>query len=235
MQINWSIAGWIIFALVLYTIGFYEGRSNGYKRRKRDEEQEKLKNPSTPVNVDDPGLLRIKSEDGNLTLELDGARADTTALSPDQRKRLTELVMQMRPWVQDEAKPVTVQPTPLPPQPLDQTQGQPASIQPAPPPLPPISWKPASPSKESAGKKEERPAPPPTSIVGQIDLVLQEKLIGLPLADKGLSLTQSPEGGVIVNIGPLKYSGVDEVPDAEIKAFIRAAIAEWEKKYTPGL
>jgi hypothetical protein len=29
--------------------------------------------------------------------------------------------------------------------------------------------------------------------------------------------------------------GVEEVPDAEIKSAIRAAIAEWEKKYTPGL
>jgi hypothetical protein len=28
---------------------------------------------------------------------------------------------------------------------------------------------------------------------------------------------------------------VDDVPDETIKATIRAAIAEWEDKYTPGL
>ena len=64
MEINWSIAGWIIAVLVLYTIGFYEGRANGYKRRQREEEQEKLKTP--PAQVDDPGVLRIKNENGIL-------------------------------------------------------------------------------------------------------------------------------------------------------------------------
>jgi hypothetical protein len=29
MEINWSIAGWIVAVLVFYTIGFYEGRSTG--------------------------------------------------------------------------------------------------------------------------------------------------------------------------------------------------------------
>ncbi|MCC6298054.1 MAG: hypothetical protein IT314_02060 [Anaerolineales bacterium] len=230
MEINWSIAGWIIFALVLYTIGFYEGRSNGYKRRKREEEQEKIKTPAAPPQADDPGMLRLKNETGTTTLDLDGARVDTSSLSSDQRKRLTDLVMQMRPWLKDETSAApTMTPPPLPPQPPSDPAQSASSA------LPPISWKPASPSKETSAKKDERPAPPPTSIVGQIDLILQEKLIGSPLADKGLSLSQSPEGGVIVNIGPSKYSGVDEVPDAEIKSFIRAAIAAWEKKYTPGL
>lgn len=48
-------------------------------------------------------------------------------------------------------------------------------------------------------------------------------------------MSQSAEGGVIVTVGASQYTGVDEVPDAEVKAVIRAAIAEWEKKYTPGL
>ncbi len=83
--------------------------------------------------------------------------------------------------------------------------------------------------------KEDRPSAPANSIVAQIDAILQAHLAGSPLADRGVFLTQSPEGGVIVYVGLTRYTGVDEVPDAEVKAAIRAAISEWENKYTPGL
>jgi hypothetical protein len=221
MEINWSIAGWIIAVLVFYTIGFYEGRGNGYKRRKREEEQERLKNPPAPVKVDEPGLLRIKNEEGTLTLDLDGARANTSALSTDQRKRLTELLMQMRPWLKDESKPAPA------------TQAAPLPSQPA--PLPRISPTPAARMKEATAVNSDQPAAPPDSIVAQIDSILQARIAGSLLEQRRVFLSQSPEGGVIVHVGLDKYSGVDEVPDAEITSVIRAAIAEWEKKYTPGL
>jgi hypothetical protein len=48
-------------------------------------------------------------------------------------------------------------------------------------------------------------------------------------------LAQSPEGGVNVYVGLTRYLAIEDVPDAQIKAAIRAAIAEWEDKYTPGL
>lgn len=76
---------------------------------------------------------------------------------------------------------------------------------------------------------------PANSIVSQIDGVLQARLAGTPLEDRGIFLAQSREGMVNVYVGLTRYSGVDEVPDPEIKAAIRAAIAEWEDKFTPGL
>lgn len=227
MQINWSIAGWIIFALVLYTIGFYEGRSNGYKRRKREEEQEKPKTPAAPPPADDPGMLRLKNENGTIALDLDGARVDAASLSPEQRKRLTELVIQMRPWIKDEpAAAPTMTPPPLPPRPVS------APAQSASSALPPI--RPAA-SADSPAEKDERPSAPPNSIVGQIDSILQTRIAGTPLEEKRVFLSQSLEGGVVVHVGFEKYFGVEEVPDPEIKSALRAAIAEWEKKYTPGL
>ncbi len=83
--------------------------------------------------------------------------------------------------------------------------------------------------------KEDRPISPEGSIVTQIDSILQARLAGTPLEDRGVFLTQSPEGGVTVYIGLTKYEGVNDVPDPEIKAAIRAAITEWEDKFTPGL
>lgn len=83
--------------------------------------------------------------------------------------------------------------------------------------------------------KEDRPVAPANSIVGQIDAILQMRLEGTPLEERGIFLAQSPEGGVMVYVGLTKYMGVEAVPDPEIKAAIRAAISEWESKYTPGL
>jgi hypothetical protein len=71
--------------------------------------------------------------------------------------------------------------------------------------------------------------------VGQIDSILQSQIVNTPLIEKGIRLQESPEGGVVVWVGINKYEGVDEVPDDAIKAAIRAAIATWESKYTPGL
>lgn len=83
--------------------------------------------------------------------------------------------------------------------------------------------------------KEDRPAAPAESMVSQIDAILQDHLVGTPLEERGIFLAQAPDGGVIVYVGLTRYNGVEEVPDPEIKAAIRAATTEWEHKYTPGL
>jgi len=240
-----AIAGIAMAAMFFgYGFGLFEGRGQGYKKRKGEEEQEKkekplpMSNPAT-VTIDDPGLLRIKNENGLLTLDLDGARVNTSSFSPDQRKRLIEMLSLMRPWLEGKPAPAPSMMTP-PPAPI-----APASPSPASPPLPP-SANPVqqaigpSPSRPLASKaptiaKEDRPAAPANSMVSQIDAILQEHLIGTPLEDRGVFLTQSPEGGVNVYVGLTRYMAIDDVPDAEIKAAIRAAISEWEDKYTPGL
>ena len=263
MEFNWSIAGWIAGLLFVYIFGLLEGRGQGYKKRKAEEEQERKEQPPPKpdtITVDDPGLLRIKNEDGAFALDLDGERVNPISLMPDQRKRLIEILNIMRPWL--EGKPATApsvaaqQPPPVsPPISTVQTQFEPATIQslsPAVSPSPatssaePLSrvqtpgsvdatpGKPASP-KPATIAKEDRPAAPANSIVTQIDTILQARLVGTPLEERGIFLTQSPEGGVAVYVGLTRYNGIDEVPDPEIKAAIRAAISEWEDKYTPGL
>lgn len=234
---NWSIVGWIAGLVFVYVFGLFEGRNQGYKKRKKEEAEEKKDAPaaaeSKPVTVDDPGLLRIKNEEGYLTLDLDGARVNTSALSTEQRKRLIEMLTFMRPWL--EGKPVHAPAATPPPVP----QPQPAPVVSPPPPqqpaIDPIPSRPIAPPQSATVAKEDRPASSPTSIVGQIDQILQARLAGTPLEERGIFLTQSPEGGVMVYVGLTKYMSIDDVPDAEIRTAIRSAISEWENKYTPGL
>jgi hypothetical protein len=240
MEFNWSILGWIGAIIFVYIFGLFEGRSQGKKMRSAEEAQsEKKENqpaPAIPANpttikVDDPGLMRIKNENNVLKLDLDGTRVDTSALSGDQRKRLIEMLSLIRPWLEGKPAPA---PTPTYP-------SQPRPVMPTAPQthLPPIAPSPVinplTSPRPTTIAKEDRPSAPATSIVGQIDSVLQARLEGTPLGERGIFLAQSPDGGVMVYVGLKKYMGIDEVPDAEIKAAIRAAITDWENKYTPGL
>ncbi len=243
MEFNWSIVGWIAGLVFVYLFGIWEGRGQGYKKRKREEEQQKKDQPPPPpqtvtetvtVTVDDPGLLRIKNENGSLALDLDGARVDPVALQPDQRKRLIEILGVMRPWLEGRAASAPSGTPSAPPAPAaDQTPSRPAPFQPAPAPPPAASQSTAP--KPATIAKEDRPAAPANSMVGQIDRILQQRLAGTALEARGIFLTQSPQGGVNVYVGLTRYNAIDDVPDPEIKAAIRAAITEWEHKYTPGL
>src|SRR6266508_847793 len=222
MEFNWSILAWIAGLIFVYIFGLYEGRGQGYKKRKAEEEQEKKDQPAPAreikpetVTVDDPGLLRIKNENGSFALDLDGRRVNPSSLSPDQRKRLIDMLNIMRPWLEGRSAPSM------------NTSSQPTSISER------LDALGATP-RFSTIAKEDRPSTPANSIVGQIDSILQARLEGTALGERGIFLTQSPEGGVVVYVGLTRYNGVDDVPDPEIKAAIRAAISEWEDRYTPG-
>lgn len=232
------IAVGVLAMLFGYFFGLFEGRGQGYKKRKAEEEKEKEENPSepepevvaapppppAPVIKDDPGLLRLKEEGDQLRLDLDGVRIPSDTLTTDQRKRLIEIITRMRPWIEGR-QPSTPAPTPPPaPQPAPAPM-----VVPTPPPPPATSR--TAPVTPPASKSEPKA---PQTMVGQIDAILQEKLQNTPLANQGIKLEESPEGGVTVVVGLKRYAGVGEVPDPQIQAMLRTAIAEWEDKFTPG-
>jgi len=231
---NWSILGWIAGLVFVYIFGLYEGRSQGRKKRIEEEAQEKKEQkPPAPVKVDDPGLLRIKNENGIMSLDLDGERVSATSLNAEQRKRLIEMLNVIRPWL--EGKPASV-PAPTGPPPPKQTPA--ADVRqsaPAPAPSQPTPAAQSMPSTPIKKKDAEPEEPAPTSIVGQINRILQKNIVNTPLASRGVSMMESVTGGVNVYIGVQHYEGLDAVPDEEVKAAIRAAITEWENTYTPGM
>jgi hypothetical protein len=113
-----AIAGIVLTAMFFgYGFGLFEGRNQGYKKRKIEEAAKNDEKPApepVTIQVDDPGLLRIKNENGYLTLDLDGSRVDTTALTVEERKRLIEMLNLMRPWLEGRhaAAPVRTSPPP---------------------------------------------------------------------------------------------------------------------------
>ncbi len=81
---------------------------------------------------------------------------------------------------------------------------------------------------------EEAPKPPkvakPLSIVDQINDILQETIQDTPLAGRMIRLVEDPREGVVVWIGLEHFPGVDAVPDPEVKAALRKAANEWERR-----
>ena len=46
MEFNWSIIAWIAALVFVYLFGLFEGRGQGYKRRKAEEDQGKKEQSS---------------------------------------------------------------------------------------------------------------------------------------------------------------------------------------------
>ena len=231
-----------IALIVGWAIGFFDSNMRTSKKIKQAEDSAKAAREAAEDRIaqaqaalastagDDPGLLRIKNENGSLTLDLDGVRVNTAALTAEQRKRLVEMLNAIRPWL--EGKPASL-PISAPPPPPKLASAPIVSPPPQTASQPQKSATKTSPSS-STGQDNE-PEAAPTSIVGQINAILQHRIVNTPLASKGVSLMESVTGGVNVYVGIQRYEAIDDVPDEEVRTAIRAAISEWEKKYTPGL
>jgi hypothetical protein len=257
--------GLVIAAMFFgYFFGLFEGRGQGYKRRKAEEaEKEESKSTSEPLPPaapprpsDEVPVLDVSMDSaGQLRLKLDGQHIDAAAIDTEQRKRIITVLTQMRPWL-DSPKPVQSPqavsprqarspndgaPPPAQPQTAQSQQGasspketHTSTAGPSPKPSPELTVG-ERPTAPPVDDKEKDSVSKPQSIVAQIDSILQGQMVGTPLMEKGIRLQESPEGGVLVWVGINKFETVDEVPDEQIKAAIRAAIGVWESKFTPGL
>jgi hypothetical protein len=218
MEWNLKTTGIVIGIFFIgYIIGLVEAaikQKSKDKKKAHLEEKEEIDLSLAPLKQ--PNLFSINRDPSKaLVLELEGQTiSNKDELTPDNKRLLVNLMVEVRPWLE------TTISTPMPPQ--TETQPEQIFIQP----------QTASPSIPSISTLllQSTPVPSTESIVSQIDTVLQNRLAASPLANQGIRLQESPTGGVRVYVGLNRFDGIDAIPDPEIKAFIRQAVAEWERQ-----
>ena len=234
----------IIVGIVIVVLGVFAGLLLSTLREDAEpeaEDEDPAPPGGKPGKYDPVTRLWREKGTGRLVVEIDGrAFISAEPLDAGQRDRLDRVARDLRTWlgtgqpVADPAEALraavppqaqVTPPAPIPAAPeTPAVQPQPEQIQPRPAPAPyeppPAAVYPAQPAPAAASGK---------SIVMQIEDILQEMIAGTPLARRGLHLLEDPSRGVMVQLGPNLYEGIDSVPEPDVQATIRAAVAEWEK------
>ncbi|MFH1184334.1 MAG: hypothetical protein V1755_04750 [Chloroflexota bacterium] len=222
-----------------YFFGLFEGRNQGYKKHQNEDVADRRGAPAPPEPGASPGspgppdhnMLELgHDEKGQPLLRIDGRRVEASIMATEQRRRLIDLMVMLRPWVDPGAarapSAASASAAEASPRSMANRRSLAADAQ----------------ERQPSGSRPFGidPAPLPTrppaslSLVAQIDAVLQARLAGTPLASRGIRLAEALHGGAVVFVGTTQYDSVDRVPDPAIQAAIRGAIAEWENRYTPG-
>ena len=232
MELNPTTIGVLIAVWIVgYLLGLLEAAIKNDRQAKKETEKEadqaapsdiaeKEKTDDEavlPPEILEPEVLTIYQRiSGALKLRLDGEVVEYSSdLTEEQRERLLALVVALRPWLEKK-------------EPKKPTE-----------PLPPI--KAPTPTRTvSIATTTVAPAPDAEvkttsglSMVEQIDRILQTKLETSPLGKRGIMLRSSLSGSLLIRVGLDEYEWVDDIPEAEIQAIIREAIAEWEENATP--
>jgi hypothetical protein len=168
-----------------------------------------------------------EGEDRHLVVEIDGASYHRgNELSDEQNHRLVKLQAELQAWLQvPPAPPAAAMPTQL-------DASKPKAGQPAEDPKR-TSLNPFSIFTRSFQPMEKTGADEPDkSIVEQIDEILQAKLHGTHLEERGIKLVEGPDQGMVIEVGLDRYRDIDSVPDEAVRQIIRVSVAEWENRST---
>ncbi len=155
-------------------------------------------------------------------------------LKENERRQLLLLYQALRKWLEVETPTVGA---------VNDGQPSPQEQPPAQAVLPKVEMPPAAQPATKKGvadwlaqsfQPKSNLTQAPRSIAMQVDEILQKKLQERGLQQRGVRLMELPNKGMVVLIGLEQYATVEEVPDAEIQALIRASVSEWETNMMGG-
>ncbi len=67
------------------------------------------------------------------------------------------------------------------------------------------------------------------SVVDEVNNILQKRLIGSPLAGKGIHMMENHNKEIRFWVGLDSYDDVEEIPDPEVRQIIDESVKEWER------
>jgi len=245
-------ASQVVVILFLIAVGFligavlgnWMGAREAASKTKKAAVQTKEPAPKPLLNPNEfeemVGLWRKKADGSLVVVKGRDVLAQPSHLGEDSRKQMEQTARDWLVWL-GLLPGKTGKPAPMP---APETKPAPVTVpeatrsQPTPAPViftpPPEPVPVTPPSILDSVTQVLTPTLPdvkkPLSIVQQINDILQEKVRDTELFKRGIRLSEDPREGVLVHIGLQRYAGIDSVPDAEVKAVIKAAVADWERQ-----
>jgi hypothetical protein len=216
-----DISGVILLAGIGVVIGFLLAALIFSLRKESSPEQV----PQQQLLSDSENKIRVWREGGDqrLVVEMNGvSHRQESDLHTDQKRLLVNLTRELQSWIgssttaaAESAAEADILKTALPQ--TDEVKKSPSLN-----PLKVFSDS-LQPLKKSDADVIDQ------SIVSQIDSILQDKMEGTHLEDRGVRLVEGPDQGMVIEIGLDKYTEIEAIPDEQIRNLIRLSVAEWEK------
>ncbi len=222
-----SILPFVLIGLVGVIAGFLAGMAFSGRGANQENTEKGKALPTAgvpaPTLVDEVHIWR-QPEGAQIVPELDGKRYHASSeLNESQHERLARVVDALRLWLITKIEPVSPQPLPTP------AQAPVKTLLPTETPHK-LNNNPIDFFARALQTDVPKGSAGPKSIAGQVDEILQEKLAESRLANRAIRLMELPGKGMVVMVGLDQYDGVDAVPDVEVRAMIRSAVMEWERR-----
>ena len=215
-----DISGVILLAGIGVVIGFLVAALIFSLRKQSSPEQ-------TPQQLlsDSENKIRVWREGGDqrLVVEMNGvSHREESDLHADQKRLLVNLVRELQSWIGSSttaaAGPAAQADVLKAAHPQTEEGKKSPSLNPL-----KVFGDSLQPMKKSDADVLDQ------SIVSQIDTILQDKMEGTHLEDRGVRLVEGPDQGMVIEIGLDKYTEIEAIPDEQIRNLIRLSVAEWEK------